>query len=113
MAKSKPLAPMPVSERAKIFSPFAALKGLPEALKEKEKIRVPKKELSEYMADKINKALTQTKAGQIITVFYYNSTEQEYIQLTGMVARVDFSQKFLQVVAIKIPFDDLYEIILA
>lgn len=34
---SKPRAKMPVSERAKQFMPFAALKGLPEALEKKEK----------------------------------------------------------------------------
>lgn len=113
MAKTKPIAPMPVSERAKIFAPFAALKGLPEALKEKEKIRVPKKELSEYMANKINCALGSLKTGQIITVIYYNSSEQEYLQLTGMVARIDATHRFLQIVAVKIPFDDLYEIIIA
>lgn len=34
---SKPREKMPISERAKQFMPFAALKGLPEALEKKEK----------------------------------------------------------------------------
>ena len=34
---SKPKAPMPPAERAKQFLPFAALKGLQEALAEKER----------------------------------------------------------------------------
>lgn len=34
-------------ERAKQFMPFAALKGYPDALRKKEKIIVPKMELSE------------------------------------------------------------------
>ena len=33
---SKPKAPMPTAERAKQFLPFAALKGLQEALEKKE-----------------------------------------------------------------------------
>ena len=36
---------MPVSDRAKQFMPFSALKGLDEALRAKEKIVVPKVEL--------------------------------------------------------------------
>jgi len=35
---SKPRHKMPIEERAKQFMPFAALKGLPEALAAKEKI---------------------------------------------------------------------------
>lgn len=34
---SKPREKMPISERAKQFMPFAALKGLPEALEKKER----------------------------------------------------------------------------
>lgn len=112
MNKGKPITPMPISERAKIFAPFAALKGLPDALKEKEKIRVPKKEISDYMANKINRALKTIKKGQIITVIYYNKFEQEYVQITGVVDGILYNQKILQVVTTKIPFEDVYEIIL-
>ena len=38
---------MPIEDRAKQFMPFAALKGLPEALAAREKIIVPRAELSE------------------------------------------------------------------
>lgn len=37
---------MPVEDRAKQFMPFAALKGLPDALAARERIIVPKTELS-------------------------------------------------------------------
>lgn len=39
------------AERAKQFMPFAALKGYPEALREKEKIVVPRAEVSEEYAE--------------------------------------------------------------
>ena len=42
-------------ERAKIFLPFDALKGLKEALREKEKILVDKKILSIEEKEKISK----------------------------------------------------------
>ena len=50
---------MPVSERAKQFMPFAALKGLPEALTqmEREHNAKSKKELSEEMAADLNRSL--------------------------------------------------------
>ena len=44
-------------ERAKQFMPFAALKGYPEALRKKEKVVVPKKELSEEYQEELK---TQT-----------------------------------------------------
>ena len=48
---SKPKHKMPIEDRAKQFMPFAALKGLPDALAAKEKITVPKTELPEEMTE--------------------------------------------------------------
>ena len=48
---------MPRSQRAKQFAPFDALVGLRQALKEKEKIRVPRKEISEDMKVEIIRSL--------------------------------------------------------
>ena len=41
---------MSQADRAKQFMPFAALKGYDDALRAKEKVVVPRKELSEEMA---------------------------------------------------------------
>lgn len=104
---------MSVSERAKQFSPFSPLKGLSKALAAKEKIRVPKRELSDETIEKINNALVNLKIGEIITVVYYEEKEQEYLQLTGMVAKVNEYENILQIVSTKIRFEDIYDIILA
>lgn len=48
---NKPRSKMPIEDRAKQFMPFAALKGLPEALAAKEKAVSPKYELSKEMPD--------------------------------------------------------------
>lgn len=111
MAKCKPNSPMPTADRAKQFAPFAALKGLPEALAEKEKIRVPRHIVSEDMAEEINRAITELKPGMIVTVVYYNEQEQEYLQLTGAVAKLYEYERILQIVKTKIKYDDIYEII--
>ena len=51
---------MAAADRAKQFLPFAALKGLPEALAKKERVAVPKIVLSEDMAGED----TGNRAGQ-------------------------------------------------
>lgn len=102
---------MPVSERAKQFSPFAALRGLEAALAEKEKVRQPRWELTDDQAAEINRILTERKPGDIVTVLYYNPPEQEYLQLTGAVTKVDSYARFLQIAETRIPLADIFDII--
>ena len=103
---------MPISERAKIFAPFSALKGLSEALAAKEKVRVPKKELSDDMAEQLDKALKDLKTGEVITIIYYNNKEQEYIQLTGKLIKIDQLDRTLNFENLSVLFEDLYKIVL-
>ena len=112
MARSKPKVPMPASVRAKQFAPFSALKGLNEALAAKEKIVVPRRELSEDMISEINKKLCGLEKGVYITVVYYGTYEQNYIQLTGPVAKVDSFWKTLQVGNVEISFSEITDIVL-
>ena len=99
---------MPREERAKQFMPFAALKGYPEALRKKEKITVPKVELSEDAAQELDRKLRQVCKNDIITVVYFS--EGEYLKQTGMVSRMDVTARVLKVVNTKIRFDDILEI---
>lgn len=100
--------PMPIENRAKQFMPFAALKGLPEALAAKEKIVVPKILRTEEMAQELDRQTAEIKKGIILSVIYYHN--DEYIKLTGMVAQFDKAARILQVVDTKIPFDDILKI---
>ena len=111
MASSKPRGNMPQSLRAKQFAPFAALKGLDEALAEKERIRVEKRLLSEDRLSELNDKLMGLTVGQIVTVVHYDPIEREYIQLTGMVAKIDAQNRILRIVSESIKFDNLFEII--
>ncbi len=95
-------------ERAKQFMPFAALKGYPEALRQKEKIVVEKKELSEEYKEELDKRLRQVKKNDMITVVYYQN--QEYIQLSGRVSRIDKTAGVLKIVNTKISFEDLLDV---
>ena len=105
---NKPRAKMPISERAKQFMPFSALRGLNEALAEKEKIYLPKKELSEEMAEDLNAALKQISPTSVVTVIYYQ--EGTYHQITGVNVWVDEYDRLLRMMDMQIPFDDLFEV---
>lgn len=104
MAK-RPEHKMLISDRAKQFMPFAALKGLPEALLAKEKIIVPKIELSPEMAEELDLKMHRLERGGIASIIYFHN--DEYLKLSGMVARIDETSRILQIVNTKIPFDDI------
>lgn len=89
--------------------PFAALKGYPEALQKKEKIVVPKVEVSEEYAEVLDRKLRNVKKNDIITVIYYSN--YEYLKKTGMVSRIDETSRVLKIVNTRINFDDIYDII--
>lgn len=99
---------MSPADRAKQFMPFAALKGYEEALHRKEKIVVEKIELSEEMKDELDRQFSQIGHNDIVTVVYY--AEEEYLQITGMVAKIDIDARVLKVVNTKIPFENIYSI---
>lgn len=105
---NKPNVKMPIEERAKQFMPFAALKGLPDALALKEKITIDKIELSEEMAEMLDQEMHKIAKGKIATAVYFH--KDEYIKITGMVARIDETSRLLQIVNTKIAFDDILEI---
>lgn len=105
---SKPKYKMPIADRAKQFVPFAALKGLPEALSAKERITVDKIELSPEMAEELDRRMHLLQKGNIATVVYFH--KDEYIKITGMVTRIDTTCRLLQIVNTKIHFADIYEV---
>ncbi|MCI9126811.1 MAG: YolD-like family protein [Eubacterium sp.] len=109
MAK-RPKHKMSTADRAKQFMPFSALKGLDEALKEKEKIIVPKIELSEDSIVELDRKMHLLKCGMIITVIYF--FYDEYIKLTGIIAKIDINNQILQIVNTRIKFDDIYDILI-
>lgn len=99
---------MTKEDRAKQFMPFAALKGYEEALRRKEKIIVPRMELSEEYKEMLDRKLQRVRKNDMITVTYF--CKGEYLKQTGMVARLDVTARILQVVNTKILFEDIYDI---
>lgn len=102
MARSKMLQ----SERAKQFMPFAALKGYEDALRAKEKIVVPKIILSEEMKEELDYKFRQIRKNDIVKLVYFQ--DDEYLEVEGMVSRLDIDARIIKVVNTKISFEDIY-----
>ena len=97
-------------DRAKQFMPFAALKGFQEMLKEKERIVVPRMELSEEQKEELDRKLQMLKQNDIVTVVYFH--DGEYVKVKGMVSRIDVSSKTVKIVNVKIRFEDIADILM-
>lgn len=95
-------------ERAKQFMPFAALKGYPDALRKKERVVVPKVEISEEYARELDIRMHELAPNEMASVVYYE--QGEYVRLTGMVTRIDETARILKIVNTKIRFDDILEV---
>lgn len=96
------------ADRAKQFMPFDALKGLRVALAQKEKILVPKRELSEEQKEELDRTIRLIQKNDIVRVEYFH--QDEYVQITGMVARIDESARILKIVNTKIDFEDISDL---
>lgn len=96
------------AERAKQFLPFDALKGFRETLAQKERIVVERTELSEEYREELDRRMQRVLKNDIITVVYFH--DGEYVQVTGMVSRLDVTSRIIKIVNTKISFEDIYEI---
>ena len=97
-------------DRAKQFAPFEALKGLRDALREKEieRERIKKKDLSDEKSAEIQKNLFKIgKGSQVILKYYENGA---YREIEGVVDKKDIVFMYLLINGEKISFEDLYHL---
>ena len=98
-------------DRAKQFSPFAALKGYETALRVKEKVLVPRIDLPEEAQAELDQKLHMIEKGDLVTVVYFqcfaDSDAGEYLQITGRVSRLEPERRMLQIGDISILTDDI------
>lgn len=101
-------------DRAKQFSPFAALKGYEVALRAKEKVLVSRMELPEEAQAELDRKLHMIGKGDLITVVYFHrfagSDVGEYLQITGRVLRLEPERKMLRVGETEIKIENIYNI---
>lgn len=94
--------------RAKQFMPFASLKGYFDLIREEQRIKEPKKNLSEEEAMVLSYKLNQVKKGMVIKVRYYNIDAYETAE--GIVSSFDDIFRTLTIVKKSISFDDILDI---
>ena len=99
--------PMNRADRAKQFAPFDALRGLREALaqKEQEHERQEKRELSEEEQASIEQALVEIARGDEAEAVCFQ--DGKYVKVVGTVVRVDTNFRYLQIGEGKIAFANL------
>lgn len=115
---------MSVSNRAKIFSPFAALRGYEEEIAEEKwkQTRVTKKLLSEDEAAELSDRLIQVKKGMVVTIRYFKEDAEHpaipplgiYETITGKVEMIDAIFRQITIsddsTKVTVPFDELEEV---
>ncbi len=101
---------MTQSDRAKQFMPFDAMKGLSEALREREEkhLRVEKRELSEESADQLSATISKVAKGMAVRIEYYRSFHE--VTKQGKVTNIDYVYRYFVIDEERIYFDDLYQL---
>lgn len=122
LSRPAPIKPrMTIQNRAKIFSPFAALRGYEDeiASEGKDHLKGKRKELSEEQKEILGKKISQLRKNQLVKVKYF--TDGYYEELPGKVDSVDAINKELKIytgvtnaigkeLPTIIPFEDILEV---
>ena len=101
---------MPIKERAKIFSPFDALKGFREMLALEEIVKEDKKDLSDDQIIELSNIINTLEVGMLITVKYYVYRDSCYKTITGVFTKLDTTYRKISIVKTKINIEDIYSI---
>lgn len=97
LSRPEPIKPrMAALNRAKIFSPFAALRGYDEEISDQDRVQglVAKTDLSDEDKGRLSGRLLQVKKGMRVTVRYFKDDMVypplgTYTTMTGTVSRID------------------------
>ena len=81
--------------RAKQFLPFDALKGLQEALREKEIEYEEKRDLSEDTLNELNNIFNQLENESYVKITFYKNGK--YSKIKGKVTNIDYIKKKIQI----------------
>lgn len=122
LSRPEPIKPrMTAQNRAKIFSPFAALRGYEDeiASEGKDHLKIKRIELSEEQKEILGNKIGQLRKNQPVKIKYF--TDGYYEELPGKVDSVDAINKELKIYAgitnaigkelpTIIPFEDILEV---
>ncbi len=106
----RPAEKMPLSQRAKQFAPFDALKGFKEAIQDvNDKTElVDRIIMSEDQLYELDEKVHSLKKGDRITITYFH--KGRYIRLSGVFNRIDEIERTLQMTGEEFLLNDIIEI---
>ncbi len=98
------------AERAKIFAPFDAMKGLQEALRDREErhCRVERHEISEEQQEHNSEVFAKLTKGMRVQLDYYSAFHD--VTGSGTVTEISTVFRYLKLGTEKIFFCDIYDI---
>ena len=98
------------AERAKIFAPFDAMKGLQEALRDREErhLRVERHEISDEQAERNSRILIKLRRGMKVEIDCYCAFHD--VTKRGRITDVDCTFRWLKLDGDLIWFDDIYSL---
>lgn len=122
---------MPVEDRAAQFSPFAALTGYEDAVKETARLTDERSELDEYSKETLNQQLNKIKEGlrelsrnssetvedaTQLSITYFVPDERKsggaYVTITGTVGKLkEYEQLLVMTDGTEIPIEEITEIV--
>ena len=94
-------------DRAKLFLPFDALKGLQESLRRVEMIKEDKLILSDDLECDLNNKFNRLKIGDKVLIKYYYNLE--YIESSGVLNKIDYNNKNIYLMNSVINVDDIVD----
>ena len=97
-------------QRAKQFMPFDAMKGLQEALRDREErhARVEKHEVSEEQQRENEAVIRRLKKGSAVSVSCYRDFHD--VTVSGQITALDICRRILKIEEDIVCFDDIYSI---
>ena len=116
---SKTRPPMPMSDRAAQFAPFAALTGYDSAIKETGRLTDERIELDEEALTALDRKyqllMDTLDDAPEVTIIYFQPDERkaggQYVSATGTVKKVDtFGRRILLQDGTRIPLDSVYDL---
>ena len=96
------------AERAKIFAPYAALKGFENFISVMDREKIPRVLLGEDAQEALDRQLRQLCPGKQIRVVYYLNGHD--VEARGALRRIDLDARRLLIGGLKIPLEDILNI---
>jgi len=107
---------MPISDRAAIFNPFAALTGYQEAINEAGRLVDKKIDLTEDEQNDLNDKITfimDNKNTRVSVIYFVKDKKKnggKYLTQIGLIKKINLNDRIILINNLKISFDNLYKI---